>query len=46
MRTRAPYGVRVVWQGGGMVVKALCCSAPVFLAAGWCGVWLRRRRGR
>jgi hypothetical protein len=29
-----------------MIVKALCCSALVFVALAAAGLWLRRRRGR
>jgi hypothetical protein len=29
-----------------MVVKALCCSTLLFVAVGWWGVLVRRRRGR
>jgi hypothetical protein len=29
-----------------VLVKALCCSAVVFLAFGVAGIRLRRRRGR
>lgn len=29
-----------------MFIKALCCSAVVFVALAWVGIWLQRHRGR
>ncbi|MFY1631873.1 hypothetical protein ACN27F_01105 [Solwaraspora sp. WMMB335] len=35
-----------LWEGVGMVVKVLGWSVLLFVAVGWAGVWVRRRRGR
>jgi hypothetical protein len=29
-----------------MVIKSLCCFVMLFVAVGWAGIRLRRRRGR
>ena len=29
-----------------MFIKAICCSAMIFVAVAAIGLWLRRRRGR